>query len=257
MNNAIDPFNLTNKIIIITGASSGIGRECAVSCAQRGASVVLLGRNIDRLNETLSLLQNKSNHLLYSVDLCEYDKVEQLLKEVILKTGKIHGLINSAGISTTLPFKMVEHEKLDKFFQTNVFAAMNLTRGVVKQTNMSEKGGSIIFISSVMGVVGEIGKSLYCMTKGSLISATRALALEYGSRKIRFNCISPGVVETPMSKKSVYSQDEESLKRIELMHPLGLGQTEDVANASVYLLSDASKWVTGTNLIVDGGYTAR
>jgi len=134
---------------------------------------------------------------------------------------------------------------------------MNLTRLTVKQSNISGEYASIIFISSVMGMAGETGKSLYSMTKGALIAGVRSLAIELAPRNIRVNCISPGVVESPMSKNAVYSRNEDALNKIKAFHPLGLGQPEDVANACIYLLSDAAKWVTGTNLIVDGGYLTR
>jgi NAD(P)-dependent dehydrogenase (short-subunit alcohol dehydrogenase family) len=194
---------------------------------------------------------------MFSLDLTNYEKVQDAVDMIVDQTGKIDGLINCAGISATLPFTQGKPEKMDKFFQNNVYSAMNLTRLAVKQSNISEEGASIIFISSVMGVAGENGKSLYSMTKGALIAGVRSLAIEMAPRNIRVNCVSPGVVETPMTKKAAYSQDEEALKKIISYHPLGLGQPEDVANACIYLLSDASKWVTGTNLIVDGGYLAR
>jgi NAD(P)-dependent dehydrogenase (short-subunit alcohol dehydrogenase family) len=252
-----NPFSLANKTILITGASSGIGRQCAISCSQLGARVILFGRNAERLAETQSLMENGKFHLIYPVDLTEFDKVEESVKELVLNAGKISGLINCAGISTTLPFNMVKPDKMDEFFRTNVLAGMNLTRIVSKQSNFSTEGGSVIFISSIMGEVGEVGKSLYSMTKGALIAGSRSLSLELASKKIRVNCISPGVVESPMSKGAVYSRNEESRNKIKALHPLGLGLPEDVANACVYLLSDASRWVTGTNLIVDGGYLAR
>ena len=121
---------------------------------------------------------------------------------------------------------------------------------------MTSQGGSIIFISSVMGMVGETGKVLYGMTKGALIAGTKSLALELARKKIRVNCISPGVVVSPMSENAIYSKDEKSLQRIKDLHPLGLGEAEDVANSCIFLLSDAGKWISGTNLVVDGGYTA-
>jgi NAD(P)-dependent dehydrogenase (short-subunit alcohol dehydrogenase family) len=152
---------------------------------------------------------------------------------------------------------MNKPEKMDEFFHANVHSAINLTRIVTKQSRKSEEGASVVFISSVMGIVGENGKSLYSMTKGALIAGARSLAIELAPRNIRVNCISPGVVESPMSKGAIYSRNEESLNKIRGMHPLGLGRPEDVANASVFLLSDASRWITGTNLIVDGGYLAR
>jgi len=252
-----NPFSLEGKTILVTGASSGIGRQCSISCSEMGAKIVLIGRNEDRLRETIQLMEKPETHLYSVIDLTEYDKIEALLKEVLEKSGKIHGIVHSAGISTTLPLNMVSPKKMEEFFQTNVYGAINLTRLITKKAIFAEEGGSIIFISSVMGIVGEVAKSLYSMTKGALISGSRSLALELAERKIRVNCISPGVVVTPMSQNAVYSQDEESFNKVIGLHPLGLGTPEDVANACLYLLSDASRWVTGTNIVLDGGYTAK
>jgi NAD(P)-dependent dehydrogenase (short-subunit alcohol dehydrogenase family) len=257
MNQNESPFQLKGKNIIVTGASSGIGRQCAINCSRMGANVILFGRNKERLNETMNGLENISSHLFYSVDLLEYERVEEIIKESVQQKGKIHGLVNCAGISTTLPLKMINTQKMDDFFHANVHGSINITKHVAKQASFSEEGGSIIFISSVMGVVGESGKTLYGMTKGALIAASKSLAIELAGRKIRVNSVSPGVVETPLSQKSAYSQNEDSLNKIKSYHPLGFGQTDDVANACVFLLSDAAKWITGTNLIVDGGYSAR
>jgi NAD(P)-dependent dehydrogenase (short-subunit alcohol dehydrogenase family) len=222
-----------------------------------GANVFLFGRNSERLNETLNCMDNIPNHLVFAVDLLEYARVGELINEIVLQKGMIHGLINCAGISTTLPLRMITPEKMDEFFHNNVFSSINITKLVAKPSTFSQEGGSIIFISSVMGVLGESGKTLYGLTKGALIAAAKSLAIELANKKIRVNCISPGVVETPLSKKAVYSRDEESLNKIKSYHPLGLGQTDDVANACIYLLSDAAKWITGINLFVDGGYSAR
>jgi len=254
---AENPFSLDKKLVIVTGASSGIGRQCAILCRQNGAEVIIMGRNTDRLEETLRLMSVPANHNLYSFDLNKFEKTEEVITEIVNRHGKISGLINCAGISTTLPFNMVRPEKLSEFFSTNVQAAINITRIVHRQANFSEKGGSIIFLASVMGEVGEVGKSIYSITKGALIAGAKSLALELAPRKIRVNCISPGVVITPMSDSAIYSRNEESLNKIRNLHPLGLGLPDDVANACVYLLSDASRWVTGTNLLIDGGYTAR
>lgn len=252
-----DPFSLNKKLILITGASSGIGKKCAVTCSEMGASVILMGRDPDRLRETQALMEKPDQHISISADLTSYDFVWEKVREVIKEKGRIDGLINCAGISTTLPLNALSIEKMEHYFRTNVVSAINLTRLVIKPAHFSENGGSIVFISSVMGVVGEIGKTLYCMTKGALISAVRSMSLELAQRKIRVNSISPGVVVTPMSQKSVYSQKDDRLKMIADLHPLGLGKPSDVANACVFLLSDSSRWITGTNLVVDGGYMAR
>jgi len=252
-----NPFSLEDKLILITGASSGIGRECAIACSRADATVVILGRDPSRLSETLTMMHQPGKHTMYISDLLEFDKTERIVKECVIQKGRIDGLINCAGISTTLPLNSVSPERTQHFFETNVSGPMNLTRHVIKTSNFSMSGGSIIFISSVMGMAGENGKTLYSLTKGALISAVRSMAIELAKRKIRVNSVSPGVVDTPMSRSAVYSNDEESLQRILSLHPLGLGRPEDVANACIFLLSDASRWITGTNLVIDGGYLAR
>ena len=192
-----------------------------------------------------------------SVDLVDYKKVEEIIPDLVNSRGKIDGLFNCAGISTTLPINSITPEKMELFFKSNVIGPMNLTRLVVEPSHFSEPGGSVIFISSVMGVVGESGKVLYSLTKGTLVASAKSLAVELSTRKIRVNTISPGVVESPMSQRAVYSKDQESRNRINGLHLLGLGTSEDIANACVFLLSDSGKWITGTKLIVDGGYLAK
>ena len=251
------PFTLKGKTLIVTGASSGIGRQCAVSCALLGASVAVFGQDQKRLNDTLRSMDEPGKHMDCAVDLLDYDKVGDIVREVVRQKGRIDGLINCAGISTTLPLNSISTQKMEHFLQTNVIASVNITRHTVKSANFSQDGGSVVFISSVMGVAGENGKTLYSMTKGALVAAVKSMAIELAPRKIRVNAVSPGVVESPMSKSAVYSSDEESLNRIKSLHPLGLGRVEDVADACIFLLSDASRWITGTNLIVDGGYLAR
>jgi len=257
MNSSDNPFSLKDKLILVTGASSGIGRQCAISCSNFGAEVVLFGRDIERLNETCRLMANQEKHSICAVDLIDFDRIAEITKSLVERKGKIDGLINCAGISTTLPLHSITPKMMGQYFQTNVVGALNLTKQVTKSLNFSENGGSIVFISSVMGVVGENGKTLYSLTKGALIAAVRSMAIELANRKIRINSISPGVVDTPMSQSAVYSRNLESLEKIKSLHPLGLGLPEDVAYACIFLISDASRWITGSNLIIDGGYLAR
>jgi len=251
------PFDLVGKNIIVTGASSGLGKQVAISCSKMGARIVLMGRNEDRLKETLLEMQNPDIHIPVLVDLVEFKKIEGIIDEVVSRIGKIDGVVNCAGISSTLPLRSVSPEKLQDIFNINVFSAYHLVRVVSSPKYFSTQGGSIIFISSVAGIVGENAKSAYSMTKGALISGARSLAIELASKKIRVNCISPGLVITPLNLNAVHITDPEKRQALENQHLLGLGLPEDVANACVYLLSDASRWVTGTNLVVDGGYTAR
>lgn len=251
-----NPFTLENKTILVTGASSGIGRQCAIDCSKMGAKVVLLARNEARLKETLSMMEGEG-HLLVSQDLTDFEALPQLVKDIVGKVGPLDGALHCAGISNTEPLKLVGVERLEEFFRANVFGAIELTREICKLKNINKEGASIVFFSSVMGVVGESCKSTYSLTKGALISGMRSLAVEYAKKKIRFNCVSPGVIETPINANQAYMKDPELRAQYEAKHLLGIGQCTDISNACIYLLSDASRWVTGQNLIVDGGYSVR
>lgn len=253
--NSNTPFSLKGKNIVITGASSGIGKQCVISASALGAFVILVGRSEERLKETAGLLDNKNYSIVVS-DITHYEDTVSKL-EIGIENLKIDGIIHAAGISTTLPLRNITPEKLQPFFETNVFAAINITKLLTKSKYANPEGMSVVFIASVMGVVGELGKTTYSLTKGALVAGTKSLALELANKNIRVNCVLPGVVETPMSANAVYSQNEEAYSKIKSYHPIGLGKPEDVANACTFLLSNASRWITGTNLIVDGGYTAR
>ncbi|MCB1864531.1 MAG: SDR family oxidoreductase [Chromatiales bacterium] len=250
-------LDLSGKKILITGASSGIGRACAIACARQGATLAMLGRNAERLAETRSRCDNAQMHYTATVDLIDYDQVPDVVAACHESIGDFHGLVNAAGVSMTLPLSSLRPEQTNRLFETNVTAGMNLTRLVVDRRRWAADGGSVVFVASVMGMVGEKGKTAYALTKGALLGGTRAIALELAGRSIRVNSVSPGVVKTPLSDAAVYSQSEASRQRIADLHPLGLGRPEDVADAVVFLLADESRWITGTNLVIDGGYTAR
>lgn len=252
----MNQFSLDGKHIVISGASSGIGQQCAISCSKMGAKVSILGRNHDRLKHTLSMLEGL-DHQMYILDLTVEEDVKSTVKKIVEVGGRINGLLNVAGISGTLLMKSVSQDNLVEFFQNNVYSAYFLTREVCRMGHFSLDGGSIVFFSSIMGSYGEIGKSLYSMTKGALQAATKSLACELSSKKIRVNSISPGLIITPINENLPHITDPVKREALEKMHLLGLGKTEDVANASIYLLSDASRWITGVNLFVDGGYTAK
>lgn len=153
--------------------------------------------------------------------------------------------------------RFLSEEKLSNHFDINVNSGLLLIKELVsKKNSLLTEGSSIVMMSSVMGIVGEIGKTAYAMTKGEQLAGVKSLSLELAIKKIRVNAISPGVIVTPMSADSFYSKSEGRLEKIKALHPLGLGKPHDVANACIYLISDASCWVTGTNMIIDGGYTA-
>lgn len=251
-----NPFSLEGKNIIVTGASSGIGQQVAISCSKMGAKVILIGRNEERLNETMSQMEG-DGHLVFCFDLTNLEGMKGLVSDIVAKTGAINGLVNCAGISTTNLFKLTKPAELDKFFRANVYSGYFLTQECTKMGHFSKDGGSIIFFSSIAGSFGDIGKSTYGMTKAALLNLSKHLACELARKNIRVNTISPGAICTPINMNLPHMKDPEKRAALESQHLLGLGETSDVANACIYLLSDASRWVTGSNLFVDGGFSAR
>lgn len=249
-------FNLDNKNIIITGASSGIGKQCALTFSQLGANIILVARNKERLKQTFNELK-KGNHISFARDITEYDKLEEIINISVGKVGKISGFVHSAGVDKLLPFKLIEPAIYEEMFATNTISGFEIARIISKKKYINSEGASFVFISSIMGILGQIGKIAYCSSKGAVVSGVKAMALELASKKIRVNSILPAVVETEMSKQVLGNLSEKSREEILNMHPLGLGKPDDIAYACTFLLSDTSRWITGTNLIVDGGYSAR
>ena len=257
MDKQFNPFSLDGKVIVVSGAASGIARQCAISCSKMGAKLILLDLNEDGLKETMGMVDRPEEHYWASVNLLEYEKVGEIIKEAVKKVGRINGLLNCAGISTTNLFKLTKPEELDKFFHVNVYTGYFLTQECTKMGNLSKEGGSIVFFSSVAGSLGEVGKSTYGMTKASLLNLAKHLACELARKNVRVNSISPGAICTPINMNLPHMKDPEKRAALAAQHLLGLGETTDVANACIYLLSDASRWVTGTNLFVDGGFSAK
>lgn len=252
-----NPFSLEGKVVVISGAASGIARQCAINCSKMGARLILLDLNEEGLEETMTMLERPDEHYWASVNLLEYDKVSEIIKDAVAKVGRINGLLNCAGISTTNLFKLTKPEELDKFFHVNVYTGYFLTQECCRMGNLSKDGGSIVFFSSVAGSFGVVGKSTYGMTKAALLNLSKHLACEMARKNVRVNSISPGAICTPINMNLPHMKDPDKRAALEAQHLLGLGQTDDIANACIYLLSDASKWVTGQNLIVDGGFTVR
>lgn len=249
-------FSLSNKTILITGASSGIGRSCAVQCSKMGASLLLMGRNVDELNRTVSELQPGTKVEMIVADFSKMIDLELVIAEKIVTIGKIAGFIHCAGVEKTLPLKKQTSEVFQSIFDINVFAGFELAKIISLKKYKAEKA-SFVFIASVAGMVGESGKTIYSASKGAVISGARSMSMELARSDIRVNSISPAMVKTPILEKMFDGIGEEATQNIIKKHPLGIGEPEDVANACVFLLSDAAKWITGTNLVIDGGYTAQ
>lgn len=252
----INPFSLIGKNIIISGASSGIGRQCAISCSQMGANLILVDRNEEGLKQTFDKLE-LGNHLHYSQDIIKYDELESIIKDAVSKLGRISGFVHSAGIEITLPIKLMSYQHYEKLYAINAISAFEISKILSRKKYVNNIGASFIFIASIRGVLGESGAIGYCSSKGALISGMKAMALELSIKNIRVNCISPAIVKTEMINHLFEQISEKSKNEILNMHPMGFGKPIDIANACIYLLSDAARWITGTNFILDGGYSAR
>lgn len=243
------PFSLAGKTILVTGASSGIGRQIALSCAEAGATLILSGRNEERLNGVLSLLQEKGRQAqAIAADLNSDAGIETLGASA----GKIDGVVHSAGVSQLAPMRMISRAHVQDQFNTNAIAPMLLTKQLLARNSLREHG-SILFISSISAHIGVHGVAAYSASKAALEGMTRSLAMEVARKKLRVNCLAPGLVETPMfeAAQSTTGGLEETLAK----YPLGIGKPEDVANAAIFFLSQASRWITGTTLVLDGGHT--
>ena len=253
MDKQFNPFSLEGKTVLVTGASSGIGRQCAIDCSKMGAKVVAIGRNKERLNEVVMEMEGRG--VSYSFDLGNTEEIKELLTTIVEENGKLDGFIHAAGIELTNPVKLTKSDDYKALFQVNCLSAFEIIKNLgVKTFN---KGGSMVLISSISGVIARMGLSAYAASKGALMSAARVMALELSLREIRVNTVSPGTIHTPMMQKVLDEMGEEERKKRVEGFPLGLGRTTDISNACIYLLSDASRWVTGQNLIVDGGYTIK
>lgn len=249
-----NPFSLGGKCILVTGASSGIGRGISVACAKMGARVVVNGRNEERLNETLSMLEGEG-HIVVAVDLATQEGIDEL----VAACPEINGFVHSAGVLKLCTIKSVKRQNLEESICTNTIAPIMITNGLVRKKKL-KSNSSIVYISSMSGVfIGGTGEISYSATKGALSGFMKTAALELAPRKIRINCICPALVPTDLSRQYHEIVPEEILKsEIPSKYPLGrMGTTEDVANAAIYLLSEASSWITGINLVLDGGLTLK
>lgn len=254
MEKQFNPFSLEGKTILVTGASSGIGRQCAIDCSKMGAKVVSIGRNKERLEELMSEMEGENAY--YSFDLQELDGIKELVSNIVATYGKLDGFIHAAGIEVTNPVKLTSTEDYDSLYKVNCLSAFEIVKNLcgIKTFN---RGGSIVLISSISGIIARNGLAAYAASKGALMSAARVMATEMATREVRVNTVSPGTILTPMMQNALDGMTEDDRKKRVEGFPLGLGKTTDISNACIYLLSDASRWVTGQNIIVDGGYTSK
>lgn len=241
-----NPFSLVGKRILVTGASAGIGRSIAVICSQMGASLIITGRNVQRLNETFSYL-NGSEHLMLHGDLtCEVE-----LQNIVSSLPQLNGVVHCAGIGHRKPCKLLNNLDVDEVLNVN-FKAPVLLQAAILSAKKLKKEASVIYIASRAANSPSIGNSIYSASKGALISYAKCLALELAPRSIRVNCICPAMIWTDLIYNGGLTRED--LERAQLDYPLKrYGTPEDVANLAVYLLSDASLWMTGSCIDLTGG----
>lgn len=240
--------------IILTGATSGIGLETLKQLVEKKHTVYAIGRDFSKIDYYIE--DNKNQIKKYVFDFINVQDIEKLFSDFELDKEKFDGLIHCAGIEETMPLTLYDPDKIKQIFTVNVFAGIELLRHFTKK-KFSIDGASVVFVSSVMGVLGQPGKIGYCSTKAAVLGMVKASALEFAKRKIRVNAVLPGVVNTPMTQNLFAQIDEENKKQIVAMHPLGLGEVSDVVPTILFLLSENSKWITGQNLIIDGGYSIK
>lgn len=244
-----DIFSLAGKTILITGASSGIGRATAQQCAAAGATCIITARNTERLQQTLCTLEGEG-HKIIPADLEIGDDVKQLIANL----PKLNGIVCCAGVVETQMLKFTDDVDIQHIFNTNAFSTIRLIREAVQQKRL-QKESSLVIISSISGVrCGYIGGSIYGASKGAIEGFTKATALELAPQRIRINTITPGMIDTSLLDGSAI--DTEQLEADKSRYPLKrYGKAEEIGYTVVYMLSDATKWMTGTSLLIDGGYT--
>lgn len=245
-----NPFSLEGKTILITGASSGIGRATAIECSRMGATLVLTGRNVERLQETFEALEGEG-HQQVIADLSDLSQIDELVSVLPL----IDGCVNNAGYNILQLVSFIREIDVEALFRVNTQAPIVLVRSLVKRRKLN-RNASIVFTASISGrSVVSLGNSLYSATKGALTAFMRNAALDLASKKIRCNAVLPGMIATPLKEGKSQITDEQWEANRKLYPLKRFGEPRDVALAIVYLLSDASNWMTGTELIIDGGRT--
>jgi NAD(P)-dependent dehydrogenase (short-subunit alcohol dehydrogenase family) len=256
MTNTSSFLDFAGRWVVVTGASSGLGRAVALELARHDARVVLVGRDAARLAETASQLGG-AEHRIVELDLVEHDRITPEILRLRAEIGPLYGLCHAAGVVATRPLQSNTVDVMRTQLDVNLLAGLELARAVCRRDVMAPEGGSLLFFSSVYGHVGMPGQIGYCATKGAVASAVRAMAIELARRKIRVNSISPGLVFTEMTRQSLGVLSPEHVEKLEAAHPLGTGQPEDVARPAVFLLAPGTRWITGADLAVDGGFTAQ
>ncbi len=248
-------LGLRDSVLVVTGASSGIGRATAIKAGREGARVALLGRRPEALAETAGMLEGEG-HLALPLDVTDHAAIPDALKQVREEFGPVDGVFHAAGAHAVTPLRAVTAKRAAELFDLNVTSGLMLAKAF-RNPGIRAGRSSMVLMSSAVGLVGGAGVSVYAATKAAIASLGKSLALELARDDVRVNSIAAGMVRTPLTDGIRDTVGEAGWEAIEEAHPLGMGTVDDVANAALFLLSPASRWVTGTVLVVDGGYTAK
>lgn len=252
-----NPLTIHGKTIVVTGAASGIGRQSAIDFANAGANLILLDINSDALEGTKKeCLKAGVNCFAQACDLTDTTSLPSVIETAVSQVGTVNGLLHAAGIEKTLPFNKLSTGDYQRIYSINVVSAMNLV-SILSQKKIRGENAKYVLIASITALVGRPGVNAYAASKGALIAAVKTMALELAPKGININCISPGTILTPLMEKMLESLSEEQREERKAGFPLGLGRPDDIASTAMFLMSDGARWITGQNIIVDGGYTSR
>lgn len=250
-----NPLDLSGRHYLITGAASGIGRATVELFAALGARASLVDCDEEPLRAIAGRLPN-GPHACHPHDLADVEGIDALVREIVSANGLLHGMVHAAGTQTLMPAKDLKPEIWRHILAVNTEAALTLARNMARK-RVCQGDGSVVFISSVMALAGSAGSVAYSMSKAALHGLARSLALELAPQGTRVNCIAPGFVRTPMLERLERSWDAAQRNAVEALHPLGFGEAQDIAHAAAFLAADTGRWITGTVLVVDGGYLAK
>lgn len=248
-------MNFTNKTYIITGAASGLGRAVSVELSKFGANLVLLDLNSSGLEETKKICRQNACVTLLAIDITDFDAIKRAFSEN--DWGGVSGFVHCAGIPCIAPIKTLFYETYLRVMQVNAFAALEIVKWFANKKNHNIENPSVVLVSSVYGLVGSAGNTAYAMSKGAIQAMTKSLAIELAPKGIRVNCVAPGFMHSNMEANTSKYFDSAHEQIIEKLHPLGMGSPEHVAGMICFLLSEHSKWITGSIISVDGGFTAQ
>lgn len=251
-----NPLSIEGKTIVITGGASGIGRQSAIDFSNSGANIVLFDINEEQMAVTKGLCNPEVNCRYYRCDLTDSGGLEAVVSQAVAENGLIDGMLHCAGIEKTLPYNKLSAADYDRIYSVNVIGCMNLLKYLTKKSNRAENA-KYVLIASITAVVGRPGVAAYAASKGAIVSVVKTLALEMAQKGLTINCISPGTILTPLMQSMMESLTDEQQAERKSGFPLGLGLPSDIANTAMFLLSDGARWITGQNIIVDGGYTSR